>query len=182
MEKKVLVLLAEGFEEMEAVITSDLCIRAGLDVCVAGIDGIDVTGSHGLSLIADCELVDLDDEFDAVVIPGGMPGAQNIADNDMAMELIQAHADAGKLICAICAAPGVTLGSTDILSGLKATCYPGCETDLVCREFSEDRVVVDGNIITSRGPGTAEEFALKCIAEMNSAELSEQIQKQIVAR
>ena len=68
MEKKVLVLLAEGFEEMEAIITSDLCIRAGLDVCTAGIDGIDVTGAHGLSLIADCELVDIDDEFDAVIV------------------------------------------------------------------------------------------------------------------
>lgn len=164
MEKKVLVLLAEGFEEMEAVITSDLCIRAGLDVCVAGTDGIDVTGSHGLSLIADCELVDIDDEFDAVVIPGGMPGAQNIADNDMAMELIQAHADAGKLICAICAAPGVTLGSTDILSGLKATCYPGCHEKFNSKvKYTDEMVVVDGNTITAKGPGAAPEFAFAII-------------------
>ncbi len=164
MEKKVLVLLAEGFEEMEAVITSDLCIRAGLDVCTAGIDGIDVTGSHGLSLIADYDLVDIDDEFDAVVIPGGMPGAQNIADNDMAMELIQAHADAGKLICAICAAPAVVLGTTDILDGRKATCYPGLHDKFKSSvKYIDEMVVTDGNVITAKGPGAAPAFAFEII-------------------
>ena len=97
-------------------------------------------------------------------IPGGMPGAQNIADNDMAMELIQAHADAGKLICAICAAPGVTLGSTDILSGLKATCYPGCHEKFNSKvKYTDEMVVVDGNTITAKGPGAAPEFAFAII-------------------
>ena len=176
MEKKVLVLLAEGFEEMEAVITSDLCIRAGLDVCVAGIDGIDVTGAHGLSLIADCELVDIDDDFDAVVIPGGMPGAQNIADNDMAMELIQAHADSGKLICAICAAPGVVLGSTDILSGRKATCYPGFQDNFRSDvKYVDEMAVRDGNVITAKGPGAAPAFAFEIINALLGKEAVEKV-------
>ena len=176
MDKKVLVLLAEGFEEMEAVITSDLCIRAGLDVCTAGIDGIDVTGSHGLSLIADCELVDIDDEFDAIVIPGGMPGAKNIADNDMAMELIQAHADAGKLICAICAAPGVTLGNTDILSGRKATCFPGCQDNFKSDvKYVDEMAVTDGNVITAKGPGAAPAFAFAIIKALLGQEAVDKV-------
>lgn len=86
MDKRILVLLAEGCEEMEVVIPSDLAVRAGLDVVMAGIEGIDITGSHGISLIADCEIVDIADEiFDAVIIPGGMPGAENIANNEVAM-------------------------------------------------------------------------------------------------
>ena len=89
--------------------------------------------------------------------------------------------DDNKWVLAICAAPTV-LSKARILVDRKATCYPGCEAELVCREFTDERVVVDGNIITSRGPGTAEEFALKCIAVMGSTELSEQVQKQIVAR
>ena len=176
MDKKVLVLLAEGFEEMEAVITSDLCIRAGLDVCTAGIDGIDVTGAHGLSLIVDCELVDIDDDFDAVVIPGGMPGAKNIADNDMAMELIQAHADSGKLICAICAAPGVVLGSTDILSGRKATCYPGFQDNFKSDvKYVDEMVVADGNVITAKGPGAAPAFAFEIINALLGKEAVEKV-------
>jgi len=171
MDKKVLVLLAEGFEEMEAVVTADICIRAGLDVCIAGIDGIDVTGSHGISLIADCELVDVDDDFDAVVIPGGMPGAKNIADNDMAMELIQAHADAGRLICAICASPGVVLGSTDILSGKSATCFLGFEDRFKSDvKYVKENVAVDGNVITADGPSSAAKFAYAIIKELTGKE------------
>lgn len=157
MDKRILVLLAEGCEEMEVVIPSDLAVRAGLDVVMAGIEGIDITGSHGISLIADCEIVDIADEiFDAVIIPGGMPGAENIANNEVAMEVIQRHADKDKLICAICAAPGVVLGDTRILDDRMVTCYPGFEKHFNRTvTYIEDKVAVSGNVITAKGPGVA---------------------------
>ena len=156
MDKRILVLLAEGCEEMEVVIPSDLAVRAGLDVVMAGIEGIDITGSHGISLIADCEIVDIADEiFDAVIIPGGMPGAENIANNEVAMEVIQRHADKEKLICAICAAPGVVLGDTRILDDRMVTCYPGFEKYLVGAEYTAALVERDGLMFTGKGPAAA---------------------------
>ncbi|MCQ2604241.1 MAG: DJ-1/PfpI family protein [Spirochaetia bacterium] len=173
MDKKVLFLLAEGFEEMEAVIPADLCIRSGIEVVTAGIGGIDITGAHGLSLIADCEIEDVEDEeFDAVVIPGGLPGAENVAECAEAVEIIRTHAEAGKVIAAICAAPSFVLGQkTDILSGRKATCYPGCEG-----RFSRDvkytgtKVEQDGNVITGKGPGAAPEFGAAVIRALLGAD------------
>ena len=169
---QILVLLADGFEEIEFVVPVDLWRRAGFKVTVASVSGTDIVeGLRGLKIQSDV----------AVFLPGGGVGVQNLKASAAVENTVCCLNDDNKWVLAICAAPTV-LSKARILVDRKATCYPGCETDLVCREFSEDRVVVDGNIITSRGPGTAEEFALKCIAEMNSAELSEQIQKQIVAR
>jgi 4-methyl-5(b-hydroxyethyl)-thiazole monophosphate biosynthesis len=101
--------------------------------------------------------------MDGVVIPGGSSGAENIAASDAAVQVIRSCLDTGKLVAAICAAPGVVLGGHGLLAGRRFTCYPGFESRVADGEFSQDRVVVDGNVITSRGPGTAAEFSLAII-------------------
>jgi 4-methyl-5(b-hydroxyethyl)-thiazole monophosphate biosynthesis len=157
--KKIAVLLAEGFEEVEAATPIDFLRRAGVDVIVAGVTGKTVTGARGIKFVADVSLGELPPELDGVVIPGGMPGAANIAKSAAAIELIRLLFTAKKLVAAICAAPGVVLGAHGFLAGKKFTCYPGYEKDVAKASFSEDAVVKDGNLITSRGPGTAAEFA-----------------------
>ena len=180
---QILVLLADGFEEIEFVVPVDLWRRAGFKVTVASVSGADIVeGLRGLKIQSDVALSKLEPtDFDAVFLPGGGVGVKNLKASAAVENTVCSLNDDNKWVLAICAAPTV-LSKARILVDRKATCYPGCETELVCREFSKERVVVDGNIVTSRGPGTAEEFALKCIAVMGSAEISEEIQRQIVAR
>ena len=180
---QILVLLADGFEETEFVVPVDLWRRAGFKVTVASVSGAEVVdGLHGIKVQADVALSKLEPtDFDAVFLPGGGVGVQNLKASAAVENTVCSLNDDNKWVLAICAAPTI-LSKARILVDRKATCYSGCEGELVCREFSEERVVVDGNIITSRGPGSAEEFALKCIAAMGSEDLSEQIKRQIVAR
>ena len=180
---QILVLLADGFEETEFVVPVDLWRRAGFKVTVASVSGAEVVdGLHGIKVQANVALSKLEPtDFDAVFLPGGGVGVQNLKASAAVENTVCSLNDDNKWVLAICAAPTI-LSKARILVDRKATCYPGCEAELVCREFSEERVVVDGNIITSRGPGSAEEFALKCIAAMGSEDLSEQIKRQIVAR
>jgi len=180
---QILVLLAEGFEETEFVVPVDLWRRAGFNVTVASVSGEAlVDGAHGLKIASDVALEKLEPtDFDAVFLPGGGVGVQNLKASAAVENTVCCLNDDNKWVLAICAAPTV-LSKARILVDRKATCYPGCEVELVCREFSEERVVVDGNIVTSRGPGTAEEFALKCISVMGGDELAQKVQKQIVAR
>ncbi|MBQ5463894.1 MAG: DJ-1/PfpI family protein [Fibrobacter sp.] len=180
---QILVLLADGFEETEFVVPVDLWRRAGFKVTVASLSGADlVDGLHGIKIQADVALDKLEPtDFDGVFLPGGGVGVQNLKASSAVENTICTLNDDNKWVLAICAAPTV-LSKAHVLVDRKVTCYPGCEVDLVCREFSEERVVVDGNVITSRGPGSAEEFALKCIAVIGGAELAEKVKKQIVAR
>jgi 4-methyl-5(b-hydroxyethyl)-thiazole monophosphate biosynthesis len=182
MPKKAIVLLADGFEEVEAVTPIDYLRRAGVEVTVASIKaGPAVTGAHNIQLNADTTLGDLTKQgkaaaasrdvpasFDAVVLPGGMPGASNLAASGEASTLIKEMAAAGKWVCAICAAPAVVLAPLGLVSGKKFTCYPGTEEKVKDGKWSEDRVVIDGNIITSRGAGTAGEFAAAIIGKLIS--------------
>ena len=180
---QILVLLAEVFEETEFVVPVDLWRRAGFKVTVASVSGHShVEGGHGIKIDADVALNKLEPtDFDAVFLPGGGIGVQNLKASTAVENTVCSLNDDNKWVFAICAAP-LVLSKARILVDRKATCYPGCEAELVCREFSEERVVVDGNIVTSRGAGTAEEFALKCITLMGGAELAEKIRHQIVAR
>jgi len=160
---KAVVLLADGFEEVEAVTSIDFLARAGIEVTVAGVTGMTVTGAHGLAVRADRHISRCKGPFDAVVVPGGMPGAKNIAESKGAVALIRSVKDSGGLVAAICAAPAVVLAPNGFLDGKRATCYPGYEKEFKNSSFSEERVVVDGKVVTSRGPGTAAEFAIKVI-------------------
>jgi len=162
---KVLVPLAQGCEELEAVTIIDLLRRAKIDVITAGLDKQPVTASRGVKLIPDMDLdTALKNEYDMVVLPGGMPGADHL-DNDPRMKtLLKKMANDEKYTAAICAAPKA-LANAGILKGKQATSYPGFldYMDLPDTTISNEPVVVDGNVITSRGPGTAMDFALTLI-------------------
>ncbi len=164
---RVVVFLAEGFEEVEAVTPVDYLRRAGAEVVTAGVGTRTPRGARGMVVQADSRVEDLSGSFDAAVLPGGMPGSRNLAESGEVEELCRRLWKEGALIAAICAAPAVALGRFGLLSGRRFTCYPGCESDVGAGAgagFLEERVVQDGNLITSRGAGTAGEFALRIIA------------------
>ncbi len=162
----VAILLADGFEEVEAITPADFLRRAGLDVRLVGITGRQVRGGHDITVTADTVLAELTQEPDALIVPGGGKGAENLAASTATLELIRAMHAKGKLIAAICAAPAVVLHKAGVLAGRRVTCYPGLETRLTGCSFSEERVVADGNIITSRGAGTSAEFSLKIVERL----------------
>ncbi len=163
----VYVFLAEGFEEIEAITPVDVLRRAGIEaLLVSTVSGErTVTGAHGIKLTADICFEDANfDECNMIVLPGGLPGATNLGAHSGLCEKIKEFADAGeaggKYVAAICAAPMV-LGRLGVLEGRMATIYPGMEDELGGAVHMKNRVVVDENIITSKGPGTAMEFAVE---------------------
>jgi 4-methyl-5(b-hydroxyethyl)-thiazole monophosphate biosynthesis len=161
----VLVPLAQGCEELEAVTVVDLLRRAGIGVVTAGLDDQPVRASRGMVLIPDVTMADvIGQEFDMIVLPGGEPGATNLGRDGRVTGLLQQMAQAEKYTAAICAAPRV-LAQSGLLEGRRVTCYPGVlEPDSVPGLTVVDApVVIDGRVITSRGPGTAMDFALQLI-------------------
>jgi 4-methyl-5(b-hydroxyethyl)-thiazole monophosphate biosynthesis len=171
MAKKVLLLLADGFEEVEAITPVDYLRRAGVDLRTAAVTpSKTVRGAHNIGVEADVTLTELEKEgrlkaplWDAVLIPGGSGGAANIAASKIAGAFITEMAAAGRLVSAICASPAVVLAPLGLLKGKRFTCYPGAEKSVSGALWSGERVVLDGNILTSRGPGSAAEWALKNI-------------------
>jgi protein deglycase len=161
--KKVALLLADGFEEVEAVTAVDFLRRAGIEVILTSIAGLKVTGSHDIAILADTTLDALGDDLDGIILPGGMPGAANLAQSKALSALICKMHKSNKLLAAICAAPALVLGKAGLLEGRKFTCYPGFEKEVSGAKFSTESVLLDANILTSRGPGTAAEFAIAII-------------------
>lgn len=164
----VLVPLAPGCEELEAVTIIDLLRRAGVEVVTAGLDGGPVHASRGVTLLPDTDLdTALEREYDMVILPGGAKGADNLGVDARVTELLRRMADSGRFVGAICAAPKVLAGS-GVLAGRRATCYPGHiqpDNDQGV-ELVDEPVVIDGKVITSRGPGTAMDFALTLIEQL----------------
>ena len=161
----VLVPLAQGCEELEAVTVVDLLRRAGIEVVTAGLDAQPVTASRGMTLLPDMTLeMALQQSFDMVVLPGGLPGADHLGDDPRVIRLLQEMAASDAYTAAICAAPRV-LALAGLLDGKRATSYPGAlDIEAVPgMEYLETAVVTDGRVITSRGPGTAMDFALVLI-------------------
>ncbi len=174
--KTACILIAEGFEEVEALTPADFLRRAGIQVTLVGVTGLLVKGSHGIAVQTDAGIEALQREYDAIVLPGGMPGAKNLAENAAVRSCIELQQRKGKLIAAICAAPAVVLhGACNLLKGKKFTGYPGTETSVTGATFIPDRVVIDGNLITSRGPGTAGEFAIAIIAALENQERADEV-------
>jgi 4-methyl-5(b-hydroxyethyl)-thiazole monophosphate biosynthesis len=192
MKKKVIVLLAVGFEEVEAVTPIDYLRRAGIEVLIVALDkNCAVMGSHGIQVVANTYWDDLGEHelkpsyWDAVVVPGGLPGADNLAASKSVGDFLKGMAEAGKIVAAICASPARVLAPLGLLAGKKFTCYPGEEKNispsvLAGAEWKEDRVVVDGNLITSRGAGTAGEFACAIIGKLVSGEEAKKLADKVL--
>ena len=183
MSKTALVILAEGFEELEAIAPVDALRRAGVRVTLAGVNSLIVKSSRGIGVQADALLKDIKDLPDAVILPGGLPGATNLAKSGEVADLVKKMNSSGKLVAAICAAPAAVLAPLGILDGKKATCYPGCETEFSSKTvFSQERVVKDGNVITSQGPGSALEFALAIVRELAGDEMAGLVRNKMLIK
>lgn len=176
----VYCFLADGFEEVEAIAPIDMLRRAGVEVKTVGVTGDVIDGRHGIKVIPDVDIKDiiLDESLEAVILPGGLPGATNLEDSADVQKAIDFADENGKYICAICAAPQI-LGHKGLLKGKNAIAYPGFEGELEGAIISEDYVVLDGNIITAKGAGVATEFGLKIVSVLKNEELAEEIGKAI---
>ena len=176
--KKVLVPLAPGFEELEAVTIIDLMRRAGIDVTVAGLVEGTVTGSRGTRILPDTPLVSaVNSDYDMIVLPGGLPGADNLNSDNHIHDVLQQMSAKGKYIAAICAAPKV-LASAGLLDNKKMTSYPGSLSEMAVAGMHNTGkdVVIDGNVITSRGPGTAMDFSLHLIQLLAGEKIRKQVE------
>lgn len=178
----IYVFLADGFEEIEALTAVDVLRRAELDVCVAGVGGLQITGSHGISVRCDIEAQDASPEnLEMLVLPGGMPGALNLEKSEIVRSFIEFAAENGRWIAAICAAPSI-LGHMGLLAGRKATCFPGFEEQLAGAQLSEEFVCVDGRYVTGKGMGVALEFSLKLTELLAGAARAQKIRASLQCR
>ncbi|MHA2782824.1 DJ-1 family glyoxalase III [Vibrio harveyi] len=176
MNKKILVPIATGTEEMEAVTVIDMMVRAGYDVTVASADfdgALIMKASRGVTLTADCKLVDIaDDEFDAIVLSGGVGGAETFRDSTIMIEILKQHMYEGKLVAAICAAPALVLQHHNLYPEALMTCHPSFQSHIPEDKWRAKRVTMDvnHNLLTSQGPGTALEFAMEIIIKLSGKE------------
>ncbi|MDR0324274.1 MAG: DJ-1/PfpI family protein [Treponema sp.] len=193
MPKRAIVLLADGFEEVEAATPITYLRRAGIEVTTAAVtekaqqsQNLTVNGARGIQMNADTVLSKLSNSYDAVIVPGGMPGAANLAASKEVSSLLKEMAASCRLVCAICASPAVVLAPLGLLAGKKFTCFTGMEEK--AKEsaascgcvWSEDRVVTDGNIITSRSAGTAGEFSIAIISSLLGEEDAKKVAETVL--
>ncbi|MCH9048377.1 MAG: DJ-1/PfpI family protein [Gammaproteobacteria bacterium] len=179
---KVLVPLAQGCEELEAITIIDLLRRAGIEVTSAGLDAGSVTASRGVTLIPDTDLESaLKSDYDMIVLPGGLPGADHLNNDERIKSVLKKMSNNDKYIAAICAAPKV-LANVGVLTGKTATSYPGFLDGLGLSDttLSDEAVVRDGKVITSRGPGTAMDFALELIEVLSGKEKRNEVETALV--
>lgn len=178
---KVLVFLANGFEEIEGLTVVDLLRRADITVETVSIsDSLTVTGAHNISVLADTLIEDAAlSDADMVVLPGGMPGTLHLGNCKQVTDTVTQYFNQGKRVAAICAAPSV-LGDLGILNGKRACCYPGFEDRLTGATPSKNEVEQDGTVTTSRGLGTAIPFALSLIAQLTDTETASKIKESII--
>ncbi|XP_034940082.1 protein dj-1beta-like isoform X2 [Chelonus insularis] len=178
-QKTAVLLLADGAEEMEAVITADILRRAGIVVTIASVSGNEcVTCSREVKICADAKLQDIKNQsFDAVILPGGLGGSKALGDSKEVGELLQRQKSEGKTIAAICAAP-TALKNHEIGKGSRITCYPSMKSQLAdYYKYEDQAVVIDGNIISSRGPATAFAFGLAIVENLLTKEIADTVSK-----
>lgn len=166
MSKTALIPVADGTEEIEAVTLIDVLRRAGVDVTVASVEAeLEITASRGVRIVAEKAISEcVESTYDLIVLPGGMPGAEHLRESRALLKILKRHHQEDRLYGAICAAPAVVLHHHGFLKGRRATAHPGFMDRLDTEQAREDRVVIDGLLVTSRGPGTALEFALQLVA------------------
>ena len=181
MTKSVLVPVANGTEEIEAVCIIDTLRRAGAEVTVASVEtqtpaSLQVTASRGMKLVADARISDcMNQTYDCIALPGGMPGAEHLRDSVVLIEKLKQQKQAGRLYGAICASPAVVLQPHGLLPKTRATCYPAMRGKLDPAYASDESVVVDGHCVTSQGPGTAIAFALKLVELLFGAKKAREV-------
>ncbi len=176
----VYCFLADGFEELEAIAPIDILRRAGVKIITVGVIGKDVCGSHGISVAADITVDELNsfDGLEAVILPGGLPGAVNLEKSATVQRAIDYAFENEAYVCAICAAPQI-LGHKGLLDGRKAIAYPGFEKELKGALISDDYVAVDGKFITAKGAGVAVEFGLEIVSALKGKTVSDSIRAAI---
>lgn len=181
--KRVLVPLAEGFEEMEAVAIIDVLRRAGVDVTICGLRAGAATGSHGIAIETDAALDDVEPAaYDAIVLPGGMPGTTNLMEDERVLGAVRALHAERKLTAAICAAPMV-LATAGVVDGVPVTSHPSVRAKLGAADVRDaPRVVRSEHVVTSQGPGTAIEFALALVADLVGAEKAAELERAMVCQ
>ena len=175
----VYLFLADGFEEVEAITPIDYIRRCNIEVCSVGINGKQIKGAHGLVIEADMEINEYnpDQANDMLILPGGLHGTENLKSNNKVIQSLK-NAHLNSSIAAICAAPSI-LGGLGLLKGKKACCFSGFEKYLEGAKISFEPVTVDGNIITSRGPGTAQQFSFEIIQYLVGKQKSDEIAQQV---
>ena len=176
----IYVMLADGFEEIEALAFVDILRRADIAVKTVSTDNSDtVIGAHRISIVPDIKISDINEIGDGIILPGGLPGTYNLRDNKNVIKLIKEHYNSRKIVGAICAAPSV-IGGLGLLKNKKATCYPSFENYLIEAVYTEEKVVVDDNVITSRGAGTAHDFALKLVEIIKGKEIADKLRSSML--
>ncbi|RMD99054.1 MAG: DJ-1 family protein [Deltaproteobacteria bacterium] len=184
MSKRVLVAIADGVEEVETTSIVDVLRRAGADLVVASVqERLEITAAHGFKFVADQPITRcVEETYDLVVLPGGMPGAENLRDSAPLADILKRQAASGRLFGAICASPAVVLHHHGLIGNRRATAYPGFSDQLPNQEAVDARVVVDGNCVTSKGPGTALEFALKLVELLYGEAKAREIATQMLVK
>ncbi len=182
MSKKAIVLLAPGYEELEAIAVVDMLRRAGIETLIAGTVAGPVPSDRNVKIVPDVELDQvLDDEFDLIVLPGGIPGTENLAKDSRVIKMLKDQLESGRYIGAICAAPAI-LDRLGISSGKTITCHPACQASVKNSTLSQDRVVQDGQFITSQCAGTALEFGLRLVEFLAGTEKMHEVNQGVRAR
>ena len=184
MAPKVVVFMAPGFEEMELTITVDILRRAGVEAVIAGLgaDVSPITGSRGIKMLPDIALAAVDpQQFDMAVLPGGIEGTKNLAESEKVLQLLKTMHSAGKKVAAICAAPAV-LVKAGLLKDRRATSHPAAAGHMQGACYCEDRVVIDGNVTTSRAAGTTFEFAFALVGQLVGPAAVAEVNKGVLAK
>lgn len=181
MSKKVLVPIADGSEEIEALCIIDVLRRAESILTVASVDDLQVTAAHGVKIVADTLISDcIGDTYDLIALPGGMPGAEHLRDSEELIRLLKNQVQDGRLYAAICASPAVVFQHHGLLDIKKATCYPSFLDQLDNTDSANSDVVVDENCITSRGPGTALKFSMKLVEVLYGKTKADELSSEMV--
>lgn len=178
----ICIFLADGFEDMEAIVARDILKRGRLEVVTVGVSGDVVTSAYGLRIKTDIPIEQVNvDDIEGVVLPGGMPGTTNLENSEKLIEIIKYCHENNLLIGAICAAPSI-LGKLGLLDGKNACCYPGFEKYLKGANISEERVSTEGHIITSKGPGTAVDFGFEILRYLKGAEYADKVKEGMLCK
>ncbi|HNX90942.1 MAG TPA: DJ-1/PfpI family protein [Candidatus Omnitrophota bacterium] len=181
MKKQAVLILADGFEEIEAVTSVDVLRRAGIDVIVAGVGGETIKSSRNMLVKTDINVENITVLPDVIILPGGMPGAEHIAGSSKVKDMIRQMSDKKKFIAAICASPAVVLAPLGVLRGRKATCFPGMEEAFPKdAKYIPDPVVQDGNLITGKGPAASAAFAFKILENLSGKDTATLIAEKML--